>query len=750
MAAARQAAGETDRRILVGALFALGAVTGASFGRVFVGTSPAVRLAAAGTLAVGIAVLLARRHLGLSLLASAAGLFLALGVLVFPRTSWAGLPTEDTVRAFLRALGRVGRQAATEVAPAPPFASLMTAGVIAVWAAGTAAHALAVRSRSAVLPLLPPAALLAFAGVVSEEGPRPGYVLAFLAVAFAVLFGAAVLRVQAWGPALHPGRVGSGEGVRWARWLAVAAAGTALVMPGVLPGFESEPVLRIDRPGARVAISPIVDIRPSLLRRPPADLFTVQADHAAYWRMLTLDRFDGRVWTSSDLYARDGEEVRPSLDVLVGPDAPTGIRVEQSIEIADLASPWLPAAYRAATVAIDGVTARWDAETGVLATDDKPDEGFRYSVTSIVPAPPPHKLDEEDDLAAGPWVARYTALPEDTPLRVYGIADELTASAGTPFRKILAIQEYLRTFTYDERAPAGHGIDDILFFLERSQTGYCEQFSGTMAVLVRALGFPARVAVGFLPGDPDRSSRYRVTTEDVHAWTEVFFPGYGWLAFEPTPTRDNPTAGYLTQVPAGLRPDANLPRAGGLAEVPGQGPAASQRSAFEQANPSAVDAPPRPRVRPSPDPGFPLREVLLALLAVGAATALLTPPAKAIARRTALARARTPRRKALAAYRLLAAGAADVGLARRPGETLWEYRSRLLDRVPFSDGHLDRLTAIAGRALYSSREVGQDEASEAVAAARTTLRDIRRRSGPLRVAAGAIRPPSRSSWGRRP
>jgi len=189
------------------------------------------------------------------------------------------------------------------------------------------------------------------------------------------------------------------------RWLgderlAVAAAATALVMPGVLPGFESEPVLRIDRPGARVAISPIVDIRPSLLRRPPADLFTVQADHAAYWRMLTLDRFDGRVWTSSDLYARDGEEVRPSLDVLVGPDAPTGVRVEQSIEIAELASSWLPAAYKAAAVAIDGVTARWDAETGVLATDDEPDEGFRYNVTSIVPAPPPLKLDEEDDLAA--------------------------------------------------------------------------------------------------------------------------------------------------------------------------------------------------------------------------------------------------------------------------------------------------------------------------------------------------------------
>jgi len=740
MATARQATGETDRRVLVGALLALGAVTGATFGRVFAGTAPAVRLAAAGALAVAVGALLVRRPLALSLVASAAGLILALGVLVFPRTTWAGLPTDDTIRSILLALERVGERAAKEVAPAPAFASLMTAGVIAVWAAGTAAHALGVRSRSAVLPLLPPAALLAFTGVVTEEGPRPGYVLAFLAVAFALLFAEALHRVTAWGPALQGvrRRAAGGGGARWARWLGVAAATTAMLLPGVLPGFRSGPVLRLHRPGARVAISPIVDIRPSLLRNPPANLFSVETDRASYWRMLTLDRFDGRIWTASDLYAEDGEEIQEPLDPLVGPQAPEDVVVEQSFEIDQLSTPWLPAAYRPAFAAISDLSSRWDEESAIIATDDQPDEGFRYRVTSRVPIASSFELNQRDP-ASVEVEDRYRALPDDMPLRIYGIARELTQNEPTSFRKLLAIQDYLRTFKYDERAPAGHGTDDMLFFLERSRRGYCEQFAGTMAVLARTLDYPSRVAVGFLPGDRDRTGRYQVTTDDVHAWTEIFFPDYGWLAFEPTPTRANPTAGYLAQVPGGVRPDANLAGAGGAAEQPGTGRGSSQR-AFEPANPSAT--PTAPRVRPV-ERGFPTRTLILALLAVAALVALTIPPAKTAGRWLARARARTPRRKVLAAYGLLASGAADVGLGRRQGETLREYRARLGEQVAFSDGHLDRLTGITGRVLYSPRGVGATEAAEAVAAARIALRDVRRHAGALRVAAGAFRPPRR-------
>jgi transglutaminase-like putative cysteine protease len=733
-----QATGQADRRVLLAALFALGAVTGICFGRVFTGTSPAVRLAAAGLLAVGVAALFARRHLGVALLASAGALLLTLGVLVYPRTTWAGLPTDDTIRAILGAIERVGQRASAEVAPAPPFASLMTASVIAVWASATAAHALAVRSRSAVLPLLPPAALLAFAGVVTDEGPRPGYVVAFLAVAFAVLFGGALLRLRSWGPDLG-GRSRTGEGARWARWLGLAALGTALVVPGVLPGLEGGPVLRLDRPRASVTISPIVDIRPSLLQRPAADLFTVQSDTSAYWRLVTLDRFDGRVWTSSDVSALDGEVVESPVDLLAGAPSQPGIRIEQTIEIGELSSAWLPTAYRAVEVAMEGLTARWDPATGILATDDEPGRGFRYRVTSVVPEPPPERLDQLDPRDATE-VAQLTGLPLETPSRIFAIAGELTADAGTPFRKLLAIQEHLRQFTYDERAPAGQGIDDLLFFMERSRRGYCEQFAGTMAVLARALGYPARVAVGFQAGEPDSAGRYRVTTGDVHVWPEILFPEYGWMAFEPTPTRTNPTADYLTEGPAGLAPGLGGP-AGSAADPLSSGTNASQREAFAGA--STPPVPPRTRARSASeaDRGFPLREVLMVLLAGGGVAVLLTPPAKAVARRAALARARTPRRRAMTAFRLLESGAADMGLGRGAGETPWEYRVRLERAFGLVGEPLDRLVTIAGRAMYAPGDLSVDQAQEAVAAARLALRDIRRRSGALRVLAGALRPP---------
>jgi hypothetical protein len=737
MAATREATGQTDRRVLLGALLALGFVTGVAFGRAFAGAAPSLILGLTGVVSVAVAASLAHRSLALSLAAGVGALALLLTWLVFSETSWFGVPTDDTLRAFLRALERSTERVATEVAPAPALDALMVPAMLAVWAAVTSAHALAARSQGAILPLLPCAALVAFAGVVAEDGARPAYVALFLTAALAVVYGSSLVRLRSWGPTVGAtgrwGRAGLGT---WARRLGTAAVLVAVIVPGLLPGFRSRSLLRIDAAGSRVAVNPFVDIRPSLLENPPAHLFTVEADRPAYWRMLALDRFDGRVWFATDLHGLDAITIQNGSP-LGGPrPADPAPSLLQDVEIEDLAVPWLPAAYRP-TAAAAG-RGRWDGAGATIFAEQETQPGFRYEVLSRIPLVSPVQLDQIDpSLADVP--GDYTELPPSVPSRVHEIARQLSAGQETPFRELLAIQEHLRTFEYDEEAPAGHGVDDMLFFLEGSRRGYCEQFAGTMAVLARSLGYPARVAIGFLPGDPAGGGSYRVTSDHVHAWTEVYFGPYGWLAFEPTPTRDNPVAGYLTPPPAGPRPDANLGAgAAGVGSQANQGSrGASQRDA--QDLPRTGGTGPVPASRPI-EPPSPARRLLPILLAVGVAILLLIPPAKLLLRRRAFRTRREPREAVLSAYRVLLWGAEDLGLGRRPGETPWEYRARLRSEVAFSDGDIERLTGLAGRALYAPDGVRPEDGHVAASSARALLRDLRRHAGPGRVVAGAFRP----------
>ena len=714
------------RRLLVASLAALAAVTGVSFGRVFRGTHPSLRLAAAAVAAVAVAALLERRHLGLSLLASLAAMIVFLGILVFPGTTWIGIPTQDTVRAVVEALGRAGDRAAMEVAPAAPLPSLMTAAMIAIWSACAASHALAVRVGATVLPLLPGAALLGFVGVVTGEPPRPGYVVAFLGAAFMLLFAQAVAR--GW-------RMGRGRralaSTRWARWMGAVAIVAALALPGVLPGYRAEAILEFGKGGGRVSISPIVDIRPNLLRNPPAELFRVRAGRPSYWRMVTLDRFDGNVWSSPDLQVIDGPPLEGPTE-LGGSVPASGAHLEQRFTIRELNTTWLPAASKPLAVDLDPeLGARLDSDSGILALNEPAEEGTVYDVTSSTPTPRVEDLLRIDPSDFHP---QEQMLPPELPFRILEITEQITRRADTPFEKVFAIQQHLRTFRYDERAPAGHGSNAMVNFLDETRQGYCEQFAGTMAVMVRALGLPSRVAVGFLPGDRDRTGSFRVTTNQVHAWPEVYFEEHGWLAFEPTPSRNNPAARYLSALTTegGRLRDRSDGAGGGLGNV---------REDFrpqDEELPAARTETPELGAEDRQGPTWRLA-VLLAACAAAVATGVLG-AIKALRRRRQLGDRRDPRRRVVAAYGWMAGGAGDLGMGRRRGETLDEYRARLGTESGISGDALDLITGLAGRALYSGAEVLPGQADEAVMAARDVLRSLRREAGPARVVAGALRP----------
>jgi hypothetical protein len=134
----------------------------------------------------------------------------------------------------------------------------------------------------------------------------------------------------------------------------------------------------------------------------------------------------------------------------------------------------------------------------------------------------------------------YMQLPPTLPQRVRELALELTEDAETPFDKAMAIQEYMRSeeFTYsqDIEAPPAQadGVDHFLF---ETQTGYSDYFGSSMAVLLRAAGVPARMAAGFAPGEyVPVEGKWAVRDSDSHGWVQAYFPRYGWIDFEPTPS----------------------------------------------------------------------------------------------------------------------------------------------------------------------------------------------------------------------
>jgi transglutaminase-like putative cysteine protease len=733
----------SQRLVAIGALCALAAATAVAFGRVFTGDHAIARLVGVALASALLACALERRSLVVATLVSAAGLVVVVAVVVFPQTTLSGLPTLDTLHAVRDAAGEIGRQADAQVAPTPPLAPLFLAAVTALWAAIFSAHALAIRAGSPLLALLPPVALVAFADTVLEETERPLYGVLFLATALVVVFLDGLRRVQRWGPTwVWPGARGgltSATG-RGARRVAALALGVATLVPLTLPGFGTDSVIDLSGGGSgdSIRVNPLVSIRTSLNRGDPVDLFSVQADIASYWRTVSLDTFDGVTWKATEGSApRDVNSTTTLSDPrLFGNDLAQTFTVSDR----DLSVTGVPVAYPATHVDFPG-DLRYDGDLEMLRVDDGTiDAGTSYTATSMPVQPPPAELNKQvfPDPSLNP---RYTEIPGDLPIGIGAIATSWVEGSGaeTDYERILAIQDHLRDpteFTYDATVPARDDQFTLLDFLQTTKAGFCQQYASAMAVMLRTLGYPTRVAVGFTQGDrSEADGLWHVTTDNAHAWVEVLFPTYGWLAFEPTPGRTNPIAnGYDNPAPV-CRNDQGIPCSdpGGPGAGGGPGQSVGQRLKNDR----------RPAVKGGPggtpllgDRGaviapepyrFPTGVVLGVLGALLLLVLLLVPPGRALRRRARLRRAGSaPRARILAVYEFFDARAAAMGWARRAGETLLEYRGRVARSAALSGDALAHLIRLAGLAAYGHGEPRDDDAAEAWDAADRTLADLRR------------------------
>jgi transglutaminase-like putative cysteine protease len=278
------------------------------------------------------------------------------------------------------------------------------------------------------------------------------------------------------------------------------------------------------------------------------NLFEVEADHGQYWRMTTLDRYDGESWTSTNLFGSEGgvSLSAPTTLPRSGGGLPPGAEtLDQTFRILsdfDIAHA-LPMAQTAEEIAGPIRDITWDPVRSRSFIDGDLEAGMEYTVRSRIVVPTPDELDQVDHLAPRTY-GRWTELPADLDPRIGEMAERWTGVATSGYRKVLAIQQHFHSgeFVYSTDVETADDADALLEFLTQSKAGFCQQYTAAMTVMARALGLPARIGVGYRSGTLQEDGSYLVQTTDAHVWVEVLFPGYGWLQFEPEPGTAHPNA----------------------------------------------------------------------------------------------------------------------------------------------------------------------------------------------------------------
>ncbi|MCQ3810817.1 MAG: DUF3488 and transglutaminase-like domain-containing protein [Acidimicrobiia bacterium] len=505
---------------------------------------------------------LAVRRIGwgvlVSTLVSGAGLVLTLTWTHYWDTTKWGLPSNDTRASLVDDLDHAWTAFGELSPPVEPLNGFTVSAMAAIWLIAFFNDWTAMRMRALFEPMVLPIIAIGFVGLVGGHEHQVLTIGVFIA---ALLQFALIHRVLARtaDAAWLGGEERASTGRRALLTGSAAMAAIALVgatAAGPVLGSSEDPLVdlteaveRSRRTSGRIVISPLVDIRGRLVNQAETLMFSVRADERSYWRLTSLDQFDGQVWTSRADYAARPTQL-PSL-------FQSGSSVRESVQqfsIEQLGAVWLPAAFEPRSVSSATIDISYEPSSSTLIVGRSlaSSDGLSYTVASALPRFEPDVLKTIPlDIPANSPVDSYTALPSDFSPQARALADQLTAGAESGYEKALALQNFFRggSFIYDANTAPGHSENRVEEFLS-ARRGYCEQFAGTFAAMARSLGLPARVAVGFTVGeaDPDDPDLFLVRGKHAHAWPEVYLTGVGWVAFEPTPGRGAPGAQNYTGV----------------------------------------------------------------------------------------------------------------------------------------------------------------------------------------------------------
>ena len=489
-----------------------------------------------------------------------------------------------------------------------------------------------------------------------------------------------------------------------------------------------------------------------------------------YWRATTLDEFDGTGWIEDRAALFPGGGTVSRLDPLLprrGRDQRNWTEQTVTIEALDdvhLVGGSVPVTYNADPLELGELL----VGTGGVVFAPSASRGDSYKVWSYAPQPRAEDLGRSvaiypDEIGLGGYLNVLPGLgtpafgtPERTEqmvkvFKAFGAIDPrirayeplyrqalaLVGEARTPYAATVALEAWLRGgggFSYDERPPPARGAPPLVHFVLEGKRGYCQHYAGAMALMLRYLGIPARVAAGFASGQYDsKRGVWTVTDHEAHTWVEVWFERYGWLPFDPTPGRGRLSGPYTT-ASRQFRPSSlaleGLP-ALGLSAVE-EGASVAEREALRGTGVEARGD------RPGDLPALVTRErgesLLRLLLLVALAVAAAIVIAKLILRRGRLL-ARDPRRVAAACRRDLADFLADQGIRVAPSLTPGEL-AELLDRELSVDGR--RFAAAVTAARFGPPAEARRAAATAPLELRAVERAIRNRLSATERARGLL------------
>lgn len=283
----------------------------------------------------------------------------------------------------------------------------------------------------------------------------------------------------------------------------------------------------------------------------PSVVFTAEVTDEHYWKIETKDFYTGKGWEQSRP-EDEGEEMNFQADELVpiADNADRGKGEEVKEEKVMMVTTYPHILYPYGLEKIEGNENRYFALNPVSEKITSYEGGSEIELNeySLSYRPASYSLKKmkgtgDGDVEAEGFLERYTQLPEDLPERVSLLSEEITKDKDNWYDKVKAIEQYFREngFVYDQQDVAVPGAeqDYVDQFLFETQKGYCDNFSTSMVAMTRSLGIPARWVKGYTEGTFSKQvdkdyQLFEVTNDNAHSWVEVFFPGVGWVPFEPT------------------------------------------------------------------------------------------------------------------------------------------------------------------------------------------------------------------------